>query len=108
MTRALLFLVALIFATPALAQDGKGDVNEGRLKAYTCMGCHGITGWKLAAPGHHEPRVAGHSYDYLAAALTGYQNGERNHPTMRAQGESLSEADIRDIAAFLSSLKVAE
>jgi len=44
MTRALLFLVALIFATPALAQDGKGDVNEGRLKAYTCMGCHGITG----------------------------------------------------------------
>lgn len=108
MTRALLLLVALIFATPALAQDGKGDVNEGRLKAYTCMGCHGITGWKNAYPSYHVPRVAGQSYDYLVAALTGYQNGERNHPTMRAQGESLSEADIRDIAAFLSSLKVAE
>ena len=105
MTRALLFLVALIFATPALAQDGKGDVNEGRLKAYTCMGCHGITGWKNAYPSYHVPRVAGQSYDYLVAALTGYQNGERNHPTIRAQGESLTEAYIRDIAAFLFSLK---
>ncbi len=108
MTRALLLLLALFSATTALAQDAKGDPAEGRLKAYTCVGCHGITGWKNAYPSYHVPRIGGQNYDYLVAALTEYKNGERKHPTMRAQGESLSDADIADIAAFLSSIDGAE
>lgn len=108
MTRALLLLLALFSTTTVLAQDTKGDPAEGRLKAYTCTGCHGITGWKNAYPNYHVPRIGGQNYDYLVAALTEYKNGERKHPTMRAQGESMSDADIADIAAFLSSLKIAE
>jgi len=108
MTRALLLALALLSATAALADETKGDAAEGRLKAYTCTGCHGITGWKNAYPNYHVPRIVGQNYDYLIAALTEYKTGDRNHPTMRAQGESLSEADIRDIAAFLSSIKIAE
>ena len=54
------------------------------------------------------PRIGGQNYDYIVAALTEYKNGARNHPTMRAQGESMSDADIRDIAAFLSSINSAE
>ncbi|HOX71581.1 MAG TPA: cytochrome c [Dokdonella sp.] len=108
MTRALLLALVLLSATAALADETKGDAAEGRLKAYTCTGCHGITGWKNAYPNYHVPRIVGQNYDYLIAALTEYKTGDRNHPTMRAQGESLSEADIRDIAAFLSSIKIAE
>ena len=108
MTRALLLLFALFSATTVLAQEGKGDPAEGRIKAYTCTGCHGITGWRNAYPNYHVPRIAGQNYDYVIAALTEYKKGERKHPTMRAQGESLSDADIRDIAAFLSSLNNAE
>lgn len=108
MTRALLLLLALFSATTVHAQDKKGDPAEGRLKAYTCTGCHGITGWKNAYPNYHVPRIGGQNYDYLVAALTEYKTGERKHPTMRAQGESLSDADIADIAAFLSSLNSAE
>ncbi|MFZ1390832.1 MAG: cytochrome c [Dokdonella sp.] len=108
MTRALLLALALLSATAAFADETKGDAAEGRLKAYTCTGCHGITGWKNAYPNYHVPRIVGQNYDYLIAALTEYKTGDRNHPTMRAQGESLSEADIRDIAAFLSSIKIAE
>lgn len=107
MTRVLLLAIAL-FSAPALAEESKGDIAEGRLKASTCTGCHGITGWKNAYPNYHVPRIAGQNYEYVVAALTGYKKGERAHPTMRAQGESLSEVDIRDIAAFLSSLKIAE
>jgi len=107
MTRVLLLAIALLSA-PALAEESKGDIAEGRLKANTCTGCHGITGWKNAYPNYHVPRIAGQNYEYVVAALTEYKNGERAHPTMRAQGESLSEVDIRDIAAFLSSLKIAE
>jgi cytochrome c553 len=54
------------------------------------------------------PRIAGQNYDYLVAALTEYKKGERSHPTMRAQGESLSDQDIKDIATYLSSLTPAQ
>jgi cytochrome c553 len=108
MTRALLFAVALLSATTAFADETKGDPAEGRIKSYTCTGCHGVVGWKNAYPNYHVPRIAGQNYEYVVAALTEYKKGERNHPTMRAQGESLSDADIRDIAAYLSSLNNAE
>ena len=105
MTRALL-LVAIALLAPALpcAAAEKGDAAAGKSKVYTCHGCHGITGWKNAYPNYHVPKIGGQNYDYLVAALTQYKKGERAHPTMRAQGESLSDADIRDIATYLSSL----
>ena len=57
------------------------------------------------APGTtRQPKIGGQNYEYLVAALTQYKKGERVHPTMQAQGESLSDADIRDIATYLSSL----
>lgn len=108
MTRALLFAIALFSATTAFADTSKGDPAEGRIKAYTCTGCHGVVGWKNAYPNYHVPRIAGQNYEYVVAALTGYKTGDRSHPTMNAQGESLTDADIRDIAAFLSSLGGAE
>ena len=102
--RLLVFATAL-FAIPALAADaGKGDAKAGKSLVYTCGGCHGVTGYKNAYPNYHVPRIAGQNYDYIVAALTEYKKGERSHPTMRAQGESLSDQDIRDIATFLSSI----
>lgn len=102
--RIALFATAL-FAIPALAADtGKGDPQTGKSLVYTCHGCHGVTGYENAYPKYHVPRIAGQNYDYIVAALTEYKKGERAHPTMRAQGESLSDADIRNIAAYLSSL----
>lgn len=108
MSRSLLIATALLFTVSAHADPAKGDAAEGKLKVYTCTGCHGIPGWKNAYPNYHVPRIAGQNYDYLIAALNGYKKGERKHPTMRAQGESLSDADIRDIATYLSSLNAAK
>ncbi|HEY6986017.1 MAG TPA: cytochrome c [Rhodanobacteraceae bacterium] len=103
MSRVLLLATALTIALPCAAAD-KGDAQAGKTKVYTCAGCHGITGWKNPYPNYHVPKIAGQNYDYLVAALTEYKKGERAHPTMRAQGESLSDQDIRDIATYLSSL----
>ena len=103
MTRAPLLAVALLIALPCMAAE-KGDAAAGKTKVYTCASCHGIAGWKNPYPNYHVPRIGGQNYDYLVAALTEYKKGERAHPTMRAQGESLSDADIRDIATYLSSL----
>jgi len=97
--------LAFAFCAPAMAADGgKGDPQAGKSLVYTCGGCHGVTGYKNAYPNYHVPRIAGQNYDYIIAALTEYKKGERSHPTMRAQGESLSDEDIRNIAAYLTSL----
>ena len=103
MTRALLLVLALLIALPCFAVE-KGDAAAGKTLVYTCVGCHGITGWKNAYPNYHVPRIGGQNYDYLVNALTEYKNGDRSHPTMRAQGQSMSEQDILNIATFLSSL----
>ena len=111
MTRILLarlsLLACLAAGSSAFAQDnaGKGDPKAGRALVYTCGGCHGVPGYKNAYPNYHVPRIVGQNYDYLVAALTEYKKGERAHPTMRAQGESMSDEDIRNIAAYLSSIK---
>jgi cytochrome c553 len=105
MTRAPLLAAALLITSlPCFAAAEKGDAAAGKTKVYTCAGCHGIPGWKNAYPNYHVPKIAGQNYDYLIAALNEYKKGERAHPTMRAQGESLSDQDIRDIATYLTSI----
>lgn len=104
MSRLLLAAVALsLFMGTALAEPA-GDAQEGRIKAYTCTGCHGVTGWTNAYPNYHVPKIGGQNYDYLVTALTGYKDGTRQHPTMQVQGESMTDQDIRDIAVYLSKI----
>ena len=93
--------------SPATAEQAPapGDAERGRELTYTCHGCHGIPGYENAYPTYRVPMIGGQSEVYLVNALTAYRNGEREHPTMQAQAESFSEADIADIAAFLSSLQ---
>lgn len=110
MTRSLLstiLLVALAGAAPAALGAGNaifGNAAAGRAKVYTCHGCHGITGYENAYPNYHVPRIAGQNRKYLIDALNDYKSGNRTHPTMQAQADSLSAQDIADIAAYLSGL----
>lgn len=83
----------------------KGDAVRGQQLTYTCLGCHGITGYKNAYPSYHVPKIGGQSSEYLSNALTEYRKGTRKHPTMQAQAQSFSDQDIADITAFLSSVK---
>jgi len=104
--RFIFLIVALVFAASASAASAtdKGDPKAGHTLVYTCGGCHGVTGYKNAYPSYHVPRVEGKNYDYIVSALNEYKQGQRSHPTMRAQAESLSEQEIHDIAAYLSSI----
>lgn len=93
--------VLALLATPAAMAAGNADA--GKVKANTCMGCHGIPGYNNAYPTYRVPKIAGQSPEYLAAALKEYRSGDRPHKTMQAQASSLSDQDIDDIAAYLSS-----
>ena len=91
--------------TPATSAALTGNAQTGRTLAYTCQGCHGVTGYKNAYPSFHVPRIGGQSAEYLSQALIEYKKGNRKHPTMQAQAQSFSEQDIADISAYLSSVK---
>ena len=97
--RCAVVLMALL-AGPAQAA---GDAAAGKIKANTCMGCHGIPGYNNAYPTYRVPKLAGQAPEYLAAALKEYRSGQRPHKTMQAQASSLSDQDIDDIAAYISS-----
>ena len=81
-----------------------GDKAAGRKLIYTCAGCHGVPGYTNAYPDYPVPKIVGQNEQYIINALHGYKSGERTHPTMMAQAQSLSDQDIDDIAAYLSSL----
>jgi cytochrome c553 len=106
-----LYLYGLIaVAMCATTAHAEGDKTRGRQLVYTCQGCHGVPGYSNVYPSYHVPHIAGQNEQYIVNALKDYQKGfkapgtGRTHPTMGAQAESLSDKDIADIAAYLSSL----
>jgi len=97
----LLSTASLLISTSVFAA---GDVKAGKVEATTCTGCHGIPGYNNVYPTYKVPKVGGQNYEYLVAALHEYRNGERDHPTMQVQAESLSDEQIENIAAYFASL----
>ena len=97
---SLLIAVTLI-AQPVLAE---GDALAGKDLGYTCLGCHGIDGYRNAYPSYRVPKLGGQKAAYLVIALKGYRDDTRQHPTMAGQASSLSDKDIDDVAAYLASI----
>ncbi len=96
-----LLLAALFLADPVFAE---GDPEAGKELGYSCLGCHGIEGYRNAYPSYRVPKLGGQKAGYLVIALKGYRSGERSHPTMEAQATSLTDRQIEDVAAYLASL----
>jgi len=93
----------LFLATGNLKAEG-GETSPGEIKSYTCKGCHGIPGYSNVYPTYKVPKVGGQNYEYLVSALKAYRAGERNHPTMELQADSLTDQDIEDISAYFASV----
>ncbi len=66
-----------------------------------CNRCHGETGHS-SDPRH--PRLAGQSQEYLAKALTEYQQGKRINVLMQAMSEVLWQNEIAAVAAYYANL----
>lgn len=100
-----LVLAGSIATTTVMAQEpaAAGDVSRGAVLSDTCMGCHGIDGYRNGYPSYRVPKLGGQHPDYIVLALQGYKNKTRAHSTMHAQAWSLSEQDMKDIAAFFAS-----
>lgn len=103
-------LLALALSVPmaafagAAAQDPlvKGNAAEGEAKAATCAACHGPAG-NSAAPTF--PKLGGQSSKYIYEQLVAFKNGKRSNPVMAPQAAGLSDADMRNLAAYYGAQK---
>lgn len=105
MHRIFKLFIAALLATMTLVSplQAAGDADRGAVLADTCLGCHGIKGYRNAYPNYRVPKLGGQHEDYLVIALQGYRAGTRVHPTMVAQSEPLSDQDLKDLAAYFAS-----
>jgi cytochrome c553 len=95
-------LGAIVLAALSSATNAAGDAEAGRIKANTCMGCHGIPNYTNVYPTYRVPRLGGQSEGLIVAALQAYKSGDRPHKTMHAQAATMTDQDMADIAAFLT------
>jgi cytochrome c553 len=98
---AALGLVAAAGSGPARAQ---GNAADGRYAAQTCLGCHGVADYANVYPSYKVPKIGGQHRQYIVSALEAYRSGQREHATMQAQARSLTDQQIKDIAAYFASV----
>jgi len=103
---SLAFLASTALACSTAFAQTPGDAARGKDLANTCLGCHGIPGYKNAYPNYSVPKLEGQHPEYIVLALQGYRTGERSHLTMHSQASSLSDQDMADIAAYFSGKPV--
>ncbi|HUA27224.1 MAG TPA: c-type cytochrome [Steroidobacteraceae bacterium] len=88
-------------------QPAAASPRHGAILASTCLGCHGIEGYRNAYPDYAVPRLSGQHAQYLQDALKEYRSDARQYPTMHLQALSLSDQDITDVATYLAGQPLA-
>lgn len=67
----------------------------------SCVGCHGPAG---ISANDLWPNIAGQKRDYIAKQLRAFHSGERTDPMMSAIAQTLTDADIVELAKYFSAL----
>lgn len=103
MIRIFIFAAAALFSSLSLANPNFGDAKLGKIKAPSCIFCHGKDG---ISPNPAYPHIKGQNAQYLFQSMKDYQDGNRTGPLaemMKAQLSRLNDQDLKDIAAYFSS-----
>jgi cytochrome c553 len=94
------FTHAAMANTPVEAATAKPDVAKGQATAQVCSACHTADGSR-GSPAN--PILAGQHYDYLVKQLTEFKAGKRKNAIMSGLAATLSEDDMKNVAAFYAS-----
>lgn len=100
---SVLVLSMAMVTTAGVAQAG-GDVAKGKAKSATCAGCHGAKGISNSPMW---PNLAGQKEAYILKQLKDFKAGNRKNDggQMKPMVAPLSEDDMKNLAAYFSSLK---
>ncbi|MEE8428792.1 MAG: cytochrome c [Gammaproteobacteria bacterium] len=77
-----------------------GDIEAGKAKASSCVGCHGADG-KGKSP---NPPIAGMDEKQFSEKMNGYKSGTTKHMMMNMLSKKLSDENIANLAAYYASL----
>ncbi|MCV2352508.1 c-type cytochrome [Paucibacter sp. Y2R2-4] len=107
MTKTAAFLLSslLLAASAANANEAKApskpDLAKGQaISAQVCAACHTADGSR-GSPAN--PILQGQHTEYLAKQLTEFKSGARNNAVMKGMASTLSDEDIKNVAAFYAS-----
>ncbi|MEY3289050.1 MAG: hypothetical protein RLZZ419_1292 [Pseudomonadota bacterium] len=94
-------LAAYYSSQPGVSAGGDPNLEKsGQTKAAMCLGCHGSS-----AEGNGQfPRLAGQHPDYLIKQLSSFKQKVRQNGHMQAIAGTLSEDDMKALAAYFGSL----
>ena len=96
-TAAMAILLATSFVTHA-SESAKADPAKGKVIAETiCVACHGVDGNSLSSA---NPHLAGQVADYTYKQLQNFKSGARNNAIMMGMVATLSDDDMRNVAAW--------
>jgi len=101
----LLCSLALVFAAGAphaaeTAASAPEPAKGATISTSVCAACHTNDGSRGSAA---NPIIQGQHPDYLVKQLAEFKAGKRESPIMRPMATSLSEADMKNVAAFYAS-----
>jgi len=101
LTLAAAFAANAAAATAAASPTAKPDLAKGQaIATQVCGACHSHDGTR-GSPAN--PIIAGQHADYLAKQLHDFKAGKRKSAVMMGMSGGLSDADIRNVAAFYGS-----
>jgi cytochrome c553 len=102
---------ATLLMAGTMAQAADVAAGKAAFAKFTCASCHGADAKTPINPAY--PILAGQHADYIAHALHAYKRGQagapasaniRKNPIMEGMAMRLSDADIANIAAWISTL----
>ncbi|MHB8668335.1 MAG: c-type cytochrome [Burkholderiales bacterium] len=97
-----LALGACTAKAPSTAKMAAGDPAAGKIIVERdCKACHGMDG-KGIAPAI--PNLAAQRQQYLFNSLKEYKDGKRAHAALKNMTYNMSEADLRNVAAYFAGL----
>jgi|APFre7841882590_1041340.scaffolds.fasta_scaffold02272_3 cytochrome c553 len=86
----------------AVAAKVEGDVAAGRkLADAECASCHGAKG---ISPNDTWPSLGGQNAAYLVRIMSAYKSGDQHDVIMTPLAQSLSDADIRNLAVYYAGM----
>jgi cytochrome c553 len=80
--------------------NAAGDIQAGKAKAASCVGCHGANGEGVG----QNPPLAGMNEAQFIQAMNDYKSGKRANATMKMFATPHSDQDIANMAAYYASL----
>ena len=93
-------LFLLLISSIGYSQDAK----LGEKIFQNCILCHGQKG--EGVPSQQGPKIAGQHDWYIETQIKNFKSGVRNNPKMMPYIKDLSEKDIKDVSAYLMTLKI--